>query len=488
MIDREAIKHSVEEDYIGFKPSYGNMGPVHLAHGIFMGISEKSWNTNRFFEFIRPFNAKGVTEVGHDNASVYKYLSSKEVDAIDIREISEDDLLIFRTLANKIACMDKGAYAKSMQSYSVVNEHYLGNDTIGIEIGEFIAYAIKKLSPMLYSKVKIWLADSEDLLSMIFVPVESNIQKEYKPSINLDEKLNLFLNRNVKNGTADRLTNAMKNLFDTLSYHMENTNNYLANMRELVLVSSFLIIRYMACLEDIYIKESYEDMIPLLLDFTDDSNGAVSLASKLNYTMICNSVSRFYARKYGEKIFEDNEVGDILQLSVPATKQLDLAKSLWDYCLEELNEKKYELPKEELYDLIGFALYGIIQIDTSANPNSCMRKIGTESGIFYPASPNPPIKRMCLKQDTFEAIIKANVNPEETLTVDDLQDKLWINLGIVIGGREIDEQRLNKAGISGIDTDSLKENQKLFVEKLESLDFARLLADGILQVRLGDRK
>ncbi len=486
MIDRSALKHFVETEYIGFKPAYDNIKTVHLAHGMFLGISEKEWDTSRFFEFIRPFNAKGITEKGHDNSSIYKYLVNN-VNAIDERDVSLENLLTFRTLTNKIACMDKGAFARSMQSYSIVNEHYLGGDTIGVEIGEFIAFAIRKLSPNLYKKVKNWLQKDDDIVSILFAPVESNVQKDYKPTINLKSMKNNFLNYEDNCGTANLLADGMKSVFNTMSEHMEETNNYLSDIRELVLLSSFLIIRYMSCLEDIYVKRSNDNMMPLLLDFTNDSNGAVAIASKLNYTMICNSISRFYARKFGEKIFENNDLEEILITPIPATKQKELSQSLWEYCLNELKEKKDLLRQEEKSDLVGFAIYGIMQMETTANPNGCMRKIGTEAGIFYPSTGNPPIKRMRLKQDTFEAVIKSNIKPNESLTINELQEKLWKTLGIVIGGRKIDEERLYAAGIKDIDTDSLKENQKLFINKLESLDFAKMLADGVLQVRLGDR-
>ena len=45
-----------------------------------------------------------------------------------------------------------------------------------------------------------------------------------------------------------------------------------------------------------------------------------------------------------------------------------------------------------------------------------------------------------------------------------------------------DEERLASAGIYLADTDALRGNQQAFADRLRGLSFARLFADGVLQI------
>lgn len=79
-------------------------------------------------------------------------------------------------------------------------------------------------------------------------------------------------------------------------------------------------------------------------------------------------------------------------------------------------------------------------------------------------------------------LIRSVVEPGEAITMPELQDRLWLCYGIIIGGRFQDEQTLRHMGIFQVDRDALLENQKAFANALRQLDFAQMLADGVLQV------
>ena len=71
----------------------------------------------------------------------------------------------------------------------------------------------------------------------------------------------------------------------------------------------------------------------------------------------------------------------------------------------------------------------------------------------------------------------------------DIRQRLWERFGIVIGGGQFEMHTLQSSGmILQIDEDALEENFASFASTLESMDCAEVMADGILQVRLGGAK
>ena len=83
-----------------------------------------------------------------------------------------------------------------------------------------------------------------------------------------------------------------------------------------------------------------------------------------------------------------------------------------------------------------------------------------------------------------EVLVRSVANPGELLEIATLQDRLWDTFGIVIGGRPDDLSLLLDRGIYQADDRALEENQSAFAQKLNDLNFARLLADGVLEVQV----
>lgn len=83
-------------------------------------------------------------------------------------------------------------------------------------------------------------------------------------------------------------------------------------------------------------------------------------------------------------------------------------------------------------------------------------------------------------------IMRSCVEPDETLVAAKLKERLWKRFGIVIGGDETDMEKIQATGsIISADTDALRSNFSRFSKTLEAINFADIMADGILQIRLG---
>ena len=97
-----------------------------------------------------------------------------------------------------------------------------------------------------------------------------------------------------------------------------------------------------------------------------------------------------------------------------------------------------------------------------------------------------PNKRFVLSQDILEMLLRGCVEPGEFLSGVDLRNRLWNRFGVIVGGSSFElEQLLNSGMLLQIDEDSLERNFAAFSSLLESMDFAEVMADGILQIRLG---
>ena len=82
--------------------------------------------------------------------------------------------------------------------------------------------------------------------------------------------------------------------------------------------------------------------------------------------------------------------------------------------------------------------------------------------------------------------VNDRISPDEVLSGNDMRNRLWERFGIIIGGSTYEIEKLQSSGmLLQIDEDSLERNFTSFAALLESMDFAEVMADGILQIRLG---
>ena len=85
-----------------------------------------------------------------------------------------------------------------------------------------------------------------------------------------------------------------------------------------------------------------------------------------------------------------------------------------------------------------------------------------------------------------EMLLRCCVSSGEILSGMDVRKRLWDRFGIIIGGSQFEMRTLQNSGmILQIDEDALYENFTSFANALQAMDFAEIMADGILQIRLG---
>lgn len=473
----EDLRKKIENRYVGLSPSTSSVKPVHIANGLFRTSLGKTVSTRSLYRFVYSNDSKGNVPAGHSIEEVYSKL--KQDGRIDQNSIDKEELGLLRVLLKKVVNADGAVYSEGMESYSAGFVGFLTKDRIGQDGGEFASEWLRKQESNLLTCLKQSLSSPDDVISMLSLPLLDGAQQDFVPT-KLDYVQLACLNSTLPQESS-QLWEGLRQAADTLALHIEAHPNKLLRLRLSVLFTCFFIVRHLACLEGYYThQDSRFRILPFLLDFSSKTGSdPIARASCMSYTLVCQSISRFYAWAFGKQLSELLSFEELKRDGIPTYKGRPAEKEkkeLWDLALLEAEQSN------DPFSICGQALYDIMSLEAESNPVVYLRKLGELCGLLWP--PNQTAKRFVFKQDLLETLVRGAVEPGTAIDLPTLQERFWNRYGIVIGGRAEDEERLIDLGIYQADGKSLSENLGEFATRLSSLDFARLLADGVLQVEL----
>ena len=486
----KAARQEVDRKYVGFQPNSGSVKPVHIASGAQRCIYGSFNRSKSIKKMALVSDSKGNVPKGNEAETIYDQLAENEVIEDNIVLNSVESM---RNIMQRLLSVDKGVYVvsglkDSMISYSAGSKYFLTSGT-GAPYeggGEFIGSIIRGYCPELASYISELLEQANDPITLLFEPIlEADMemfsdQDQYEdiPAFkDINEHTQWFLNGIMDGGTC-------------LLNNLRNHPNPLTQLRLFNFFCVFSLMRYMTLLEAFYCGERIR---PILLDFSgvSPSFSSVARASEMSYTQIYKSINRFYAWGYANWLDEKGySKEELLQSETPVYEE---GKSISKVGEEELTalwllakERASDLEGEEMYLTFGETMYDMLALEASSHPITYLRALGNLSGILYPPDSLHPNKRFVVSQDIIEMLLRCCVNPGEMISGMDIRRRLWDRFGIIIGGSQFEMQTLQDSGmILQIDEDALDENFSLFASLLESMDFAELMADGILQIRLG---
>lgn len=474
------IQQHMNDEYVGFRPNKGGVKLVHIADGLFRTIGGKTFNPNDMLKIAFVSDKSGKVPRGYELDEVYSFLKDQEV--IDEEHFSKEALQQLRPILQAALNADGGYYLpnkQGMRALSGTSIEFMTNESLYADAGDFVGGLIKKYSEPLSTAIREKITQHTDSLSILFKPLfgEEN-GKDYSVNEKFEE-LRLW-----KNGDDQEFGRGISQSADTLAKYasLSNKNNFL---RWTVLFGSWHIVRYMASLEKLYFEGIKR---PFVLDLSDSADTSIAKASGLSYTQIYQSVSRFYEsaiaeylerRKYDKEELLDTE-SPVYELNKPSKNKEELA-GIWDIAKEDARD----LDEHEAMKVFGRSIFDMLALEASSHPLIYIRALGTKAGIFYPPVNTITSKRFKMTYDVVEMLVRSCVNPGEVLTMNILQNRMWERFNVIIGGRIEDEKILNEAGIYIADKDALIGNSKKFAELLEEMDFASIMADGILQINIG---
>lgn len=476
------LREKVDEKFVGFKPNGSSVKPVHIYSGASRIIYGKSVTTQGIKRLSYVSDAKGKTPKNNTLYKVKEMLADR--DAID-EGIKDDDLIAFRNILQKLLSADNGVFSGTddgMVSYSAGSKYFITSPALYEDAGEFVGGLINKYCPALSKHIKAILENVNDPISILFEPVAEDETKALA-SDNLDDITIL----STREKEFEDFTVGLAEAGECLLKHLKCHPNQLTQLRIFNFFCIYTLIRYLALLEAFYCKGSKR---PFLLDFSGDASSSVARASVMSYTQIHRAISRFYAWGYAQCLKMDGVTkADLMEMAPPKFDEKGKSKvgnvelsRMWDLAKADAKE----LDEENALLVFGTAIYDMLALEASSHPVVYLRQIGTHSGLLYPPTNLHVNKRFVVAQDMLEMIMRACVEPNETLVAAELKERLWHRFGIVIGGDEEDLQRIQSTGsILSADTDALRTNFDNFAKTLEAINFADIMADGILQIRLG---
>lgn len=482
------VRKDVDKLYVGFSPNGSSVKPVHIAGGSLRCIYGEYNRTRSIKKMALVSDSKGNVPLGNDADTVFDEL----VDSGKIEDgITKNAVESMRNVMQRLLSVDRGVYVvkglkDGMVSYSAGSKYFLTSRAMYEDAGEFIGSVIRDFCPRLAKYIKELLNQARDPITLLFEPV---LEADMEVFSDQNQHKDIPAFRDM-NGCTNWFVKGIEDSGECLLNNLRHHPNPLTQLRLFNFFCVFCLMRYMTMLEAFYCGETIR---PVLLDFSGKgpSFSSVARASEMSYTQIYKSINRFYAWGYAKWLDNNGYSKDeLLNLETPIYEE---GKTVSKASKEEL-DALWSLAKERAADLddtesllmFGETMYDMLAMEASSHPITYLRSLGNLSGILYPPDKLHPNKRFVISQDILEMLLRCCINSDEIISGMDIRRRLWDRFGIIIGGSQFEMQALQSSGmILQIDEDALEENFSAFALVLESMDFAEVMADGILQIRLG---
>lgn len=481
-------RSDVDDMYVGFAPNGGSVKPVHIASGSLRCIYGQYNHNKNIKRLALVSGQKGNIPKGNEAATVFNDLRERDLLEDGIAGGSVESL---RNVMQRLLSADKGVFATKdlddkMISYSAGSKYFLTGVSIYEDAGEFIGSVICVYCPELARYIKDLLERANDPITLLFKPVLEADMTDF-PYQSKCRDIQAF---KIMNKSTQWFVNGIRDAGECLLDNLRNHPNPLTQLRLFNFFCIFSLIRYMTLLETFYCEGKIH---PVILDFSGMSPSLSSLAraSETSYTQIYKSVSRFYAwgfakwlesKGYSEKDLLESDTPYYKKSKSDSKAEREEFDELWRLA----KENAAYLDGDSMLTVFGETMYDMLALEASSHPVTYLRALGNLSGILYPPDKFHRNKRFVISQDVLEMLLRCCVNPGSVISGMDIRERLWERFGIIIGGGQREMEILQNSGmILQIDEDALEENFSSFANVLESMDFAELMADGILQIRLG---
>ena len=494
-IELHSTRNEVDKTFVGFSPNGGSIKPVHIAGGAQRVIYGKVNKSNNIKRMALVISKKGFTPKGNNTSEVHSFLN--ELGALEnFDAVSDVNLEALRNTMQKLLDADKGVFvdkslSDNMVTFTAGSKYFIIGKSMYEDIGEFIGLVLCKYCSNLTEYIKELLDKGNDPITHLFAPVlEDDNTEIYTSVIRPIDEIPAF----KENG--ERMKEFVESLKSSSSCLIKNLRAHPNSLTQLRLFNFFCIIqliRYMSMLECFYCNSTPN---PILIDFSGStpSKSSVARASEMSYTQMYKSINRFYTYGYAKILSQKYTMEELINSQTPIYDKPKDKKNnskpkateeefaiLWEIAKERASQEKNP---EEVFSIFGETIYDMLALKASSNPVDCLKVLGTGAGFLYP--PNQPNKRFVPSQDIIETILKSCVEPDEAVSSTEIRERLWNRFNIIIGGSSFETEKLKASNaIMQIDEDALEDNFSAFEHLLEAMDFAEIMADGILQIRFG---
>ena len=386
----------------------------------------------------------------------------------------------------------------SNRSFSAASAPFVTAKARYEEVGELAAQILNQACPKLLSHIRTLLNDRSDEISMLFDP----IMVEERAPADLSKQLPKWTERakNSNGSPWEEYLDSVRQSGLCLLTNIKNQPKLLA-IRTFVLFSIFHLLRYLVNQERFHArqKDLKARRIPFLAVYDPRRNTALVQSSHKAFLQIGQSLSRFYAESFAQRL-KHYQFGLPLLLKIKSAPQYtekdkptksDLKKALQN---DEVWKEAQVNAKADLDQgrseqdgrlRFGQAIEDMVATASGTSPLKYIRGIATKAGILYPLSGrSKPYFRF--SQDVTAMLVQSTVHAGECVDNDDFLDRLRGSFDVITGANSSDYDFCceNIVGL-GTDENAVSRNGEAFIEQVCEMGYGRVLADGIFQVEMG---
>jgi hypothetical protein len=470
----------------GFKATSRSLKPVHIAQVIFGHSLGHVHSLEQLFTFAEKPSKKPSSELPQEIKDKFE---------IDPRQ-KDERLDQMRQTLRKVLANDNAFYSSQRGSApTCTSDWFLINPTAGVTVGRFLHHLIQTSDGKLEEILQSQLTDHHDSISVLFRPLVKDAERDVvtvKPwdGPGADNPLD---NKKV----ATEFVGG----FETLSKHLKEPTkgavNYPRDLRRVVKFGSFALYSYMGnrhneIRDD---ENTRETRIPLVLNYTDDSDNPVANASLECYDAVGTEVQAacrlgveaiLDRLGYRDKIEYDE---DGIYKKIEDQELLELSRQKGSKRDEDYDTFRYIFegdPAEDVFDrLVNTVTDAIHQSRYKTyTPVDTIQTYGWRSGLLKPRGNRANQRRMAPDPEILESIVLSVVEADEQIPLQELCHRLRVRYGIIVGGTDDDRDHLDQwdisVGASAVESDPLSNrNYEGFKQAVADLGFAQEYADGV---------
>ena len=133
--------------------------------------------------------------------------------------------------------------------------------------------------------------------------------------------------------------------------------------------------------------------VPFLLEFGSPRNQLLTAASSMSYSLMCQSIARFYAWAFAQELRRSFSAQELLDAPTPAYKgrtgdsrrsepavnTTREAREIWQLAMESVRSSGCDP-----HEAAGHAIYDMLALEAQGNPVTYVRQLGSRAGILVP--------------------------------------------------------------------------------------------------------
>lgn len=489
------VLDTVFDNYVGWRPSSGNLKPVHLANGLLRSLCGEHGDVRRLHEFVVWWHQG---KVPNDERS-FDALMAADGDGV-YRAFKDHPSQLFEQARvytlGLLGCDGALFPTHDNSSFTLTCKQMITRDHNDRHLGDFVAQMIlgeSSLAEIIRGYADV--AQPQDPITALAWPLLRGQPRKHTRSNRPTE-----LKRQRVH--AEYLAQ-VRDAADCLATHEQRQGNHLRALQRVVQFGSVAVLAHAQALAA---TGKLDRRVPLLVAMGSSRQTDIALASERSLEANIRAFERWLGDRLAERITRGDPLApeeDPLPAGTTNAKtiravlsRICVAEQPHDEPGDEIVEGRmatYNRLKEELEGPAEILAHTLVdcyarEYKKSGGPRQFLVKLAHRCGLAYPYKQgNAKSKRIRPTVLVLDTLVRACVAAGESVPIDVFLERLWDRFGLIVGGRRDDvdgwddAEALTRAGIS-LDADDLGANTEALIDELAAMGLARRYPDAVAYV------